>query len=148
MPAGCECKWHVKLKILTKGTSIKSFNARSICMGTSICLSKGVHVQILQERGERRSRGGTPVIVLQVCWVERALHGMAIQSDSAALLQPSWAAAAAQRWEQPLSAHVWSDCRGARKGTMFLQRDLCQGNSWGEWEFHSSENHFFKCSLR
>lgn len=127
MPACGECSWQIKLKILTKGSAIKSLKARRICMGASICLSKGVHVQILQERGERRIRGGTPLIVLQVCWVERAPHGMAIQSDSAALLQPSWAAAAAQSWEQPLSVHVWGDCRGERKGTVFLQRNLCQG---------------------
>lgn len=69
MPAGGECNCQVKLKILTEGTAIKSLKARSIGMGTSVCLSKGeVHIQILQERGGRRSRGGTPLIVLQVYW--------------------------------------------------------------------------------
>lgn len=60
--------------------------------------------------------------------VERAPHGMAIQSDSTALLQRSQAAAAAQTWEQPLSVHMWGGCRGVRMGTMFLQRGLCQRN--------------------
>lgn len=69
---------------------MKSLKVRSVCMGTSVCLSKGeVHIQVLQERGGRRSKGGTPLIVLQACWVEGAPHGMAIQVDSAALLQPS-----------------------------------------------------------
>ena len=51
---------------------------------------------------------------------------MAIQSDTAALLQRSSAELAARVWEKPLSVHVWGECREVRKGPVFLHSDLCQ----------------------
>lgn len=56
-----------------------------------------------------------------MCLLERASsYGVAIQSDTTALLQRSSAELAAQGWDKPLSLHVWGEHKGARKGPVIL----------------------------
>lgn len=132
MPASSECNWQVKLKILKKGTRGNSSKARSVPIGTSVCLSKGeVHVQILQDRGGeeeggRRSFNCTTSVLVGKSLVWNGHSGWHHSST----LSFSSAELVARGWEKSLSGHVWGECRGARKAPVFLRSDLCQG-IWG-----------------
>lgn len=60
-----------------------------------------------KSKSGRRREDGTPLIVLQVCWLGRAVYGTAVQSDTAALPERSSAELAALGWEKPLAGDVW-----------------------------------------
>lgn len=150
MPASSECNWQVKLKILKKDTRINSLKARSIPIGTSVCLSKGeVHVQILQDQvGEEEERGRHSFNCSTSVLVGKSLvsNGHSVWHRSSALTFLSRTCSSGVG-EASVCACV--GCRqGSEEGARVSPWWPVPGDWWGGRKVHSGGNRFFKCSRR
>lgn len=140
MPAGSECNWQVKLKILKKCMRINSLKARNIPVSTRVCLSKGeVHDQLLQEQvgeeeGGRHSFNCTPSVLVGK---SRVWNGRSVGHRSSAGTTLS----------RTCSSGLGT-CGVCEEGTHVSPQWPVPGDSWGGRGVRSAGSRCFECSLR